>query len=415
MLVRIHRGASEVGGSCVEVQADGNRLVLDVGLPLSLGPDEEPVLPPVAGLVDGDPSLVGIVLSHAHPDHYGLIGVVGENVPLYAGAATARILREAAFFTRSGADLRLAGELENGRPHRLGPFTVIPYLVDHSAFDAYALLVEAGGRRLFYTGDIRFHGRKARTVERLLASPPKDVHVLLMEGTQVGRHPVARPALSERDVEEEARRFFLETDGIALCLFSPQNVDRLISLFRAAKRAGRSFVYDLYAASVARATGRPKTIPQPEWPEVRVYVPNSQRVKVKETREFERVNTIRGARIFTDELARERSRFALLYRASMGPELERAGCLGGARALWSQWDGYLAEPSGERAKEWLAARAIPLEVVHASGHATVADLRRLANAFMDARLVPVHTAHPERFAAAFGRAELHADGEWWTV
>ena len=127
------------------------------------------------------------------------------------------------------------------------------------------------------------------------------------------------------------------------------------------------------------------------------------------------VDAIRGARIFLDELARERSRFALLYRPSMGRELEKEGCLGGAGALWSQWDGYLTEPSGERAREWLRACAIPLTVVHASGHASVADLRRVADAFMDARLVPIHTAHPEQFATAFGRAELHSDGDWWGV
>jgi len=29
------------------------------------------------------------------------------------------------------------------------------FLVDHSAYDAYALLVEADGERLFYSGDLR--------------------------------------------------------------------------------------------------------------------------------------------------------------------------------------------------------------------------------------------------------------------
>lgn len=38
---------------------------------------------------------------------------------------------------------------------QLGPFTVTPYLVDDSAFDAYALLVEAVGRRVLYSGDLR--------------------------------------------------------------------------------------------------------------------------------------------------------------------------------------------------------------------------------------------------------------------
>ena len=236
-----------------------------------------------------------------------------------------------------------------------------------------------------------------------------------MEGTQVGRPQGTRLALSEHDVEGCARRLFLETEGLALCFFSPQNVDRLVSLFRAAKRAERTFVYDLYAASVARATGRPKTIPQPEWPEVRVYLTNSQRQKVIQSGQFGRVDAVKRARIYEEELARERSRLTMLFRLSMGPELVRTGCLEGARAIWSQWDGYLNEPSGERTTEWLTAHKIPLETVHASGHATVDDLRRLADAFARSRLVPIHTAHPERFANAFGRAELHNDGEWWEV
>ena len=82
------------------------------------------------------------------------------------------------------------------RPLQLGRFTVTPYLVDHSAFDAYALLVEADRRRLFYSGDLRSHGRKQRTMERLFRSPPTDVDVLLMEGTTVGRSANFDPVLA---------------------------------------------------------------------------------------------------------------------------------------------------------------------------------------------------------------------------
>jgi ribonuclease J len=33
-------------------------------------------------------------------------------------------------------------------PFAVGPFTVTPILTDHSAFDAYMLLVEGAGKRL---------------------------------------------------------------------------------------------------------------------------------------------------------------------------------------------------------------------------------------------------------------------------
>ena len=100
------------------------------------------------------------------------------------GEATHRILTEAAFWTR-GLTTPPDGFLVHRETFALGDFRVTPYLNDHSAFDAYSLLVEADGRRLFYTGDFRGHGRKSGIFEQLLRDPPPDVDVLLMEGTNV--------------------------------------------------------------------------------------------------------------------------------------------------------------------------------------------------------------------------------------
>uniref|UniRef100_UPI001C5CADBA hypothetical protein n=1 Tax=Escherichia fergusonii TaxID=564 RepID=UPI001C5CADBA len=68
---------------------------------------------------------------------------------------------------------------------------ITPYLADHSAFDAYSLLVEAHGKRAFYSGDIRAHGRKARLFENLVEHPPQAIDVLLLEGTTLSRPGMA--------------------------------------------------------------------------------------------------------------------------------------------------------------------------------------------------------------------------------
>jgi 5-methylcytosine-specific restriction enzyme subunit McrC len=39
---------------------------------------------------------------------------------------------------------------EHDVPRTIGPFRVTPWRVDHSAYDAYSLLIEAGGRRLLF-------------------------------------------------------------------------------------------------------------------------------------------------------------------------------------------------------------------------------------------------------------------------
>jgi ribonuclease J len=70
----------------------------------------------------------------------------------------------------------------------------------------------------------------------------------------------------------------------------------------------------------------------------------------------------------------------MLFRGWMMRDLERANALTGARVIWSQWDGYLTEGPGATLKLDCEVRGIPFESIHTSGHASPADLKRLAAA-----------------------------------
>lgn len=281
MKVRVHRGTQEIGGTCIELDYAGQRLVLDVGRPLDSDPKDEVTLPDVPGLASGDdPNLVGLILSHGHQDHWGLIGQVSPQVPVYIGEACAAMLRAAVFFSAAGIDLHPAGHLGHRKPLQVGPFTVTPFLNDHNGFDAYSMLVEAGGKKLFYSGDFQGHGRKSDLFEEMLRKPPTGVDVMLMEGTnlQDGAEK-ATPGPTENDIEAAIVNQAADTAGMVLVTYSAQNIDRLVTLYRAAKRSNRHLVLDLYTAAMAEATGN-KNIPKPGWDRVLVYVPQSQRVKV---------------------------------------------------------------------------------------------------------------------------------------
>lgn len=415
MRVRIHSGATSIG-NCVEIEANRTRLMLDLGRPLLAGSAEDVSPPEIAGLVEGgDTSLTGVLITHGHADHYGLAHMANKDVPVYMGEAAYRVVREGSFFLHDRFDVECAGFLRDREPMEFGPFTVMPYLTDHSAFDAYSLLVEADGRRLFYTGDIRAHGRKAAIFERLLERPPGDIDVLLMEGTHVreGARPEVTPR-TERDVEDACVALCRATAGMVLVQYSPQNVDRLVTLFKTAVRAGRELVMDLYAATVAAATGR-DTIPQAEWDGVRVYLPATQRRKVSEVEEFERTDRVKEARIYPEELAARPGELVMTFRQSLARELDKAHCLAGAHAIWSLWSGYLDETSGRETQRWCAERGIPITVEHASGHASIRDLQRLVEALAPDRVVPIHSFAPERYPEFFPRVEPRSDGEWWRV
>jgi ribonuclease J len=99
----------------------------------------------------------------------------------------------------------------------------------------------------------------------------------------------------------------------------------------------------------------------------------------------------------------------------MWPDIDRAGLWTGAQAISSQWEGYLEEERGEKLKADLANRQVPLRVIHTSGHASVADLQRLAKAINPKTLVPIHTFEGHRFSEFFENVACRRDGEWWSV
>lgn len=201
---------------------------------------------------------------------------------------------------------------------------------------------------------------------------------------------------------------------MVLATFSPQNIDRLVTMYRASLRSGRDLVIDLYTAAIAAATER-DTIPRAEWDRVRVYLPRSQKAKILHERAFDRTDAVKVDRIYPEELVARRGKLVMLFRASMSRELEELRCLERARCIWSMWPGYLHETSGQRLREWLDRMGIPMVIHHASGHAYIADLQRLVRALAPHRVVPIHSWAGDRFEKYFSNVERRRDGEWWEV
>ena len=79
------------------------------------------------------------------------------------------------------------------------------------------------------------------------------------------------------------------------------------------------------------------------------------------------------------------------------------------------WKGYLKEESTRRVTGWLEEKGIPWQVLHTSGHASVADLQRFAAAIAPRRLVPIHSFETARFVEFFDNVDRQEDGVWWEV
>lgn len=131
MRVCIHRGTKEIGGTCVEIESQGQRVVLDVGLPLDVYNPADVPLHPIKGFDQPDSSLLGVFISHPHQDHYGLAYRLPPETRFLIGKAAEGILSAAALFGAGGGTFTNVTHLEDRKPITLGPFTLTPYLVDH--------------------------------------------------------------------------------------------------------------------------------------------------------------------------------------------------------------------------------------------------------------------------------------------
>ena len=415
MQIRIHRGSREIGGNCVEITAQGKRLIVDIGLPLDIEGSDPKYLPIIPGLDGQDDSLLAIVISHAHMDHFGLLKYVNDKVPVYMGKDARRIINAASPFLFGYSPVSsCGGDIENKKQIKIGPFSITPYLVDHAAYDSYSLLIEADGKRIFYTGDIRFHGRKGRLMETLMSDPPRDINVMMLEGTTVGDKKRNHINKSEKDIETELCDIFKAAKGMPLVHASGQNIDRIVTVFKAAKKSGRKLIIDLYDAVVLEATGN-KNIPQSEWPDIELYVPLKQKNQIKRNQWFNLLKRHSAHRVFIENLKEKSEKSVMLFRPIHMKDLEDSGVIKNAVYIYSQWEGYWDKEQNAELRNWLEKHGIEKKSIHVSGHASEEDLLMYVEALKPERIVPIHTKCPERFSEIFKNAELHGDGEIWAV
>lgn len=408
MKLTIHRSAEQIGGNCIELETAGERLILDVGRPLDAPREAENLLP--SSLSREQPA--SVLISHPHQDHWGLLNELPPAWPVYSGAATEKLIRLTAAIT--GGDIKTRFDhWETGKPLSIGPFTVTPLLTDHSAFDAHMLLIEAAGKRVLYSGDFRSHGRKSALVERLIANPPPNIDVLLLEGTNLGTD---KPTQSESDLEEEFVELFGETPGRVFVAWSAQNVDRTVTLYRAALKAHRTLVVDLYAAEVLKLLADHGRLPHAGMDNLKVVITSRMSKRYKRSGDADFVDEMAsgGRGISAAALAREPSKWVIMLRDSLWPDYERKGVKPTEHDAWSwsMWKGYLPDMSREM-RSWLRD-ARPVHI-HTSGHASPQHLREFAHAVSPKKLVPIHSFTWDDNTDGFPAIHRLRDGETLTL
>lgn len=290
--IQFFGGVEEIGGNKIFINQGETNIFLDFGMsfnkegaffefPLLRPTNKEDLfklklLPDISGLYqnqglypvynpDGSFSLGGaaqsknidaVFISHAHMDHYGYIGTIREDIPIYMSEVTKKFIE---LRSRVGNEQwnttienLIINSLDKGNNLAIGDLTIKRYDVDHSVLGASGYIVQASDRIIAYTGDFRFHGyRESLTKEFMEAIKEQHLDILITEGTRVPDASKKSTKLveshslkSEQEVFNKCVEIISKEDGLIIYDCSPADLDRLRTLWKVAQETGRTLVVD---------------------------------------------------------------------------------------------------------------------------------------------------------------------------
>lgn len=406
MKITVHRGSHEIGGTCIQLTSGGTSILLDLGLPLD---PSSKAIDPKALKIDA------VIISHPHQDHYGLIDELSPEVPVYIGKLAKELIDAARIFRDKPLQENNFRYFVRNRPFTIGDFRLTPYLMDHSAVDAYGFLIETEDNRVFYSGDFRGHGKKKILFENFVNKPPKGVDVLFMEGTMMERNNDDFP--SEDAVQQRIKEIITEQKNISFLISSSQNIDRLVSAYNACVATDKIFVIDFYTAWVLDKVKKVSPgVRAMNWQHIAVLKDGhasgrQYAIMSKDRPRFAPfLNKVFEYSVTKEMLHEKPDKFLVLGKIGYTTITLIESFIKGAElnVIYSQWLGYLKCSDNEyRGAEALNSyrqekvNGVAFNYAHTSGHAIVGDLQRVATAIKPKMLVPIHTEFGHRYCELY--------------
>ncbi|EEY04406.1 ribonuclease J [Brucella neotomae] len=357
-------------------------LVVDMGVSFA-GPEQpgaDLILPDIRYLEAEKHNLRGIVITHAHEDHFGALLDLWPRlkVPVYATPFTAGLLEAKRQSEDSAPEIPIT-IYKAGETFEVGPFKIEAVAVTHSIPEPVSLAITTPLGTVVHTGDWKMDPEPSLgpviDEARFRAIGEAGVLALICDSTNALREGESP---SERQVGESLRELIQNARGrVAITTFS-SNVGRIRSITEAARDAGRQVLVVgrsmKRAISVATELGYMEGLPEYLSEEDYGYIPRENVVM-----------------ILTGSQGEPRAALAKLAR----DEMRSLALTAGDTVIYSS----RAIPGNEKAildiKNRLIDRGIKIigdedALVHVSGHPRRSELRRMYSWVRPQILVPVH-------------------------
>lgn len=406
---------------------------------------------------DQEPSVDGVLLSHAHMDHCAYIHHLREDIPIFMRKESEIILRvleetgkssfaEIMTLKKSfhyvpkkrgegykkliGNDAKVSRDIitvDPYSPFEINGFKVTSIPVDHSLPGSSAYFLENNSEAIVYSGDIRFHGRNSMYSDKFVAKSYKfNPTIMLCEGTRINESKKG----NEENIELKATKLIRDHKGLAIINYPIRDLDRLITFYNVAKNTDRILAINSKQAYMLELIENDKSIKNDKYPKypklndpnIVVYFPRKKQGLIsgehyvcyegdwkiidsedpaveKEYEIWEREFLERDNIITYKDLRENPQKY--IFRCDFF-ELNQLIDIKPENGLYIH---SLTEPFNEemeidfkRVENWLNHfNLLPIHKMHVSGHGSGEEILNMIREINPEKLYPIHTEHVEAF------------------
>lgn len=404
MQIKVYRGTHQIGGCVTEIKTANARIIIDMGEELSSADCKVRQAIEIDGVTNGTADCNAVLITHYHGDHVGMFESVLPNIPIYMGKVAKQIYAVVQGVLKNKLN---KGNLEKvnafmeftvGKPLYFGDIKVTPYTIDHSAFDAYMLLIEAEGKRILHTGDFRMHGARGGKMPAVFEKYCKNIDLLITEGTMLSR--VDEKVITEHEIGRQADKL-LNGNKYVFALCSSTNIDTIAEFYNAAEKNKRPFIVceEDFQSEILKIVTQNTTSSFYDFGRYKIYSYGQN----------------------LHELMRERGFFFLGRTNYITKKAIEA--FPNSLLIYSMWKGYLdkSHPAYDEYKSSFVNGALNsgcrIIYLHTSGHASVEEIKKICEITEAKTIIPIHSETPETLKeiGISGNILILRDNESFTI
>lgn len=237
-------GLEEIGRNCSFFEYNDEIVILDMGIqfPEEDTPGIDWIIPNIKYLEKKKKNIKGIIITHAHYDHFGAIPYVLErlgNPVIYGTALIREIIKKRLDEIPNAPKLRFEVIKNHTRSKLSEHFTVEFFGVAHTVPDTTGVMFETPAGKIVHFADFRLEYDKDGNIFNMDEYEwlgKQGVHSLMIDSTGADKdgHTV-----SEEVVTNNLEKIFIEAEGRIILSTFASMIERLAEIIKIAEKIGR--------------------------------------------------------------------------------------------------------------------------------------------------------------------------------